>query len=87
MASKIAENDVCTSRVNQFAVFTTWPRLGTTSRVEGTRHVCCLVSKGVRLQQKRLRWSFIPLYECGKLIMYSVDQRSIDQQTCETKFV
>ena len=87
MTAKIAKNDARTSQVDQFAVVTARPRLGTwpivTSRVEGTRHVCCLASKECRITatEKRLWWSFIPLYECGKLIMYSHERRSIAQQT------
>ena len=52
-------------------------------------HVCCSVSKECRItaNKKRLRWSFIPVYECGKVITYSDERRSIAQQTCETKFV
>ena len=74
MTAKIAENDARTSQVDQFAVVTAWPRLGTwsivTSRVEGTRHVYCLVSKEYRIttKEKRLRWSFIPLYCCTSVV-------------------
>ena len=91
--AKIAENDARTSQVDEFAVITTRPKLGmwsiVTSRVEGTRHICCLLSKECKItaKEKMLQCSFIPLYECGKLIMYSDEQRSIAQQTSETKFV
>ena len=80
MTAKIAVNDARTSQVDQFAVVTAWPKLGTwsivTSRVEGTRHVCCLVSKECRIttKEKKIAVEFhtsVQLYECGKLIMYS----------------
>ena len=58
MVGKIGENDASTSQVDQFAVVTTQLRLGATSRVEGMRHVCCVVSKGVRLQQKKVTVEF-----------------------------
>ena len=68
MTTKIVENEAGSSQVDQFAVVTARPRLGTwlvvTSRVEGTRHVCCLVSKECRIKakEKRLRCSFILNY-------------------------
>ena len=76
MTAKIVENDARTSQVDQFALVTERPRLRksrwsiVTSRVGRTRHACCLVSKECKItaKDKRLRWSFIPLYECGKLI-------------------
>ena len=48
-----------------------------------------LLSKECKItaNEKVLRCSFIPLYECGKLIMYSDERRSIAQQTSETKFI
>jgi len=45
-----------------------------------------ITSKAAAKAEKRLRWSFIPLHECGKLIVYGDEGRSINQQTCETKF-
>ena len=56
MTTKIVENEAGSSQVDQFAVVTARPRLGTwlvvTSRVEGTRYVCCLVSKECRIKAK-----------------------------------
>ena len=53
MTAKIAEICARTFHVDQFALATTRPRLGTwsivTSRVEGTKHFCCLVSKESRI--------------------------------------
>ena len=85
MTAKIAENYARTSQVDQFAVVTAWPRLGTwsivTSRVEGTRHVCCLVSKECRIttKEKRLRWSFIPLYSCTSVVSSSCTAMNKDR--------
>ena len=39
----------------------------------------------VTAKAKRLRWSFILLYEFGKLTMYSDEWTSIAQETCKIK--